>query len=320
MPCLCRAVSFTSAPSNGEGAGRSVPSIGTRTRNGSAKAIQIHADRGFLMEFALAVLFALTTCGLGFLLIMEKLQQREETKLQEDEDRERDLTFQVRRIEDKVDVSDPTPRSDIAVLGEAGSDYLNDEVARRGQQIAKGTHPESPVLLGRGSQRWWHYFSPALAALILTALACDITNLNPAESTVQQTDRSSDLDGKTLSEVDDSMSYLETELLVERLNLAEAMNEHMYPGCNGALEYGRWANELRERHSDYLNVELEEGETLVTVQWGREATDHEEQEERRRWNLVVLKEHGDFLRRLEECPEPMDVDTEDVADLVIEAK
>ena len=69
-----------------------------------------------------------------------------------------------------------------------------------------------------------------------------------------------------------------------------------------------------------MNVELEEGETLVTVQWGREATDHEEQEERRRWNLVVLKEHSDFLRRLEECPEPMAVDTEDVADLVIEAK
>ena len=56
------------------------------------------------------------------------------------------------------------------------------------------------------------------------------------------------------------------------------------------------------------------------MQWGREATDHEEQEERRRWNLVVLKEHSDFLRRLEECPEPMAVDTEDVADLVIEAK
>ena len=100
---------------------------------------------------ALAVLFALTTCGLAYLLVKEKLRQREESKAKGSN--EVDQAAQIRRIEDKMDVYDPITRSDTARLREVGSDRLNDAIALRRQQISEGNHPEAPRHKGRPRRR-----------------------------------------------------------------------------------------------------------------------------------------------------------------------
>lgn len=81
------------------------------------------------MEILIAVLVIAALCVGGYFYFKHKQKVGRE---------EADLEARQARAEDKVEMSDPITRTDIAILRETGSDYLDQAIALRRRQVDQG--------------------------------------------------------------------------------------------------------------------------------------------------------------------------------------